>query len=232
MQYLNTSFKLVAFLASWALIPTALAAGDMLTPDEVQHTGISSNPVNESGLFLGAGVGFGQGRSSEDGSTPGLAVFGHVEPGFQFNRGDWGRLEVSADVFAGSSVFRTADDNLGKVTSTVPFGVMVKGGYGYSLGQHATGLLEVGVGPTMAKIKVERPDFTAETSAISGLAYMIGYKVVLPLNSFLDGTIGISWTQMQFDVSNLTTTGGNALAINRTILDDIPAAELGLRIRL
>ena len=212
MRLFTRHLKSLIFLMSLATAPAALAAGDMLTPDEVPHQGISANPSNESGLFLGAGASVGQGRSTESGSSPGLAYFGHVEPGYQFNRGDWGRLEASVDVSAGTAAFRTADDKLGKVTTTVPLEVMFKGGYGYSLGQHAVGLVEVGVGPALAKWKIEPNGKSLTSDTVTGLAYMIGYKVVVPMSSFLDATVGISWSQMQFDVSNFTG-GGDTYAV-------------------
>lgn len=228
---------LIANCLTGAVASSAFAAGDMLTPDEVQTTGISTKPTNDSGVFLGGKVLFGQGRSTEDGSTGGMAYFLGVEPGYQASRGSWGRFEVSADLFTGLINFRnpnsTAEKAMpGKITAQLPFGLMIKGGYGYSLGGDVFGVLKLGAGPVLGKVKLEAPDShgTFTSDSISGLAWQIGWELVAPINKTVDFTGGLSWTQVQLDVTKLKN-GGTSVAVDRNLIANVPGVDLGLRVR-
>ena len=211
----------------------AWAAGDMLKPSEVNYEGESTNPMNESGVFLGAGMSFGQGNSTESGSSGGLALFGHVEPGYQINTGSWSRLELSADLYFGNVSWRYPSSVGGKVTMPVGFGLMPKIGYGYSLGGKMFGLLKAGVGPVVAKFKMKDKGFSAESDgAVSGIAGMIGWEMVLPVGDSFDLTGGLSLTHMQLDVGDLDLSGGGKTSFDRSVNVNIPEVRLGARVRL
>jgi hypothetical protein len=214
-----------------------MAAGDRLTPDEVDKSGISARPTNDSGLYLGAGLAVGQGRTTEGGATPGLAFLGHVEPGYQVNRGEFGRLEFGVDLFAGTLSYRMPDDHpkvQGKVTQPVPFGLLLKAGYGYSLGGPMYGILNAGVGPVVTKYQVtDTPSgITGDSGQVSGLAWEVGWRLVAPMAGPLDFTFGIDWMQIQADVGKLDLSSGGRYAFDQTSIVNIPSIEAGLRLRL
>lgn len=214
--------------------PAAPATGgsnDMLKPSQVNTVGEEANPANDSGVFLGAGVGFGQARTTEEGNSPGTAYFLKLEPGYQVRRGTWSRLEVSAELYSGQLSFRTKEDQLGKITAPVTMGLMLHFGYGYSLGQKAFGLLRLGVGTTMAKIKADVGGEKYESDSLSGVSGQIGWLMVAPMTDSLDVTGGISWTQTQFDVDTIKA-GSAEFDVDRTVIANVWAAELGLRLRI
>lgn len=209
----------------------ALAAGDMLQPNEIQDKGIEANPANDSGLFVGAGLTFGQARTTEEGASPGLATFLNVEPGFQMRRGSFGRLEFSGQFLFGKSSFRLGDGE-GKVDVPVGFGLIAKAGYGYSLGSKMFGIMKAGLGPLMGKYEQEVDAVgKVESGTISGLAGYLGWTMVAPLTDSLDATGGISWTHMQFDVGDVEDSGGTEYPVDRTVIVNVPAVDLGLRVR-
>lgn len=226
------SFVTIVASAFFTATPVVLAAGDMLQPDEVQTTGISSNPANDSGLFLQGALGFGQVRSTEDQATPGLGLLVSAEPGYQFNTGSWSRVEVSAQVMAGQLAFRTAEDNAGKVTLPIGLGVLAKIGWGYSLGNKLTGMIRLGAGPLLGKFEAH-PAFGSVTSdgTIMGLGLMAGYDLIVPMNSFLDGVLGFNWLHAEFDVKDAKVNGASS-SVSRSVVVNMPQALLGLRIRL
>lgn len=229
---LTKTFRRTVFAAlSLAIAPIAFAdapGDDMLKPDEIKTVGVSSNPANDSGMFLGGGLAFGQGRSTEGDSTPGLAYFLKFEPGYQMSRGTWGRMEIGAELLSGTAAFRTPDDGgLGKVTTSVPFGLLLKFGYGYSIGEKMFGLARVGFGPVMGKVEADIDGETYSSDSLSGMAGQIGWLMVIPMNDALDATGGFSWTHMQFDVDEISN-----VEIDRTIIVNVPAVEVGLRVRL
>ena len=241
---LRTSFKSFFLLANLALAPAIFAAGDSyvpgagrgadtLTPDQVSIVGISSRPSNDSGVFIGAGASLGQGRTTE-GSSAGVAFLGHVEPGYQVSTGSWSRLEFGLDLFSGAVNYRLPDDRPvgGKVSYPGLYGVLAKAGYGYSLGENLFGVLKFGVGPVSAGLNiVTAAAGTAKADNVSGLAWQLGWEAVAPMGRSFDFTFGISWMQMQFDVGKLQENGVS-FNFNRSMIVNIPAIDLGLRLRL
>ncbi len=210
--------------------PVAVAAGDMLTPDEVKTTGISANPANDSGLFVGAGARLGQSRSTDGGSSPGVGTLLFVEPGYQANTGSWSRFEVSTELFTGSLNYRLpASSSLGgKSTLSGLNGGMLKVGHGYSLGDQMFGVLKAGVGYASTVYEAEAGTTKLKSDRTSGLAWTLGWQMVAPFASRFDFTTGISWTQFQFDV-DFANAGGTGSG--RQVLANLLAADAGLRFR-
>jgi hypothetical protein len=222
--------KSLAFMTFFAAAPAVYAAGDTLTPDEVQVTGVSSKPSNDSGIFIGAGATFGQGRTTDPGATPATAYLLQVEPGYQASTGSWSRFELSLELFTGQVGYRLPDDQPlgGKVSYNGLFGGLAKVGYGYSLGNDMVGVLKAGVGPASATIAVSPTDSGKLTSdRLTGLAWTLGWELVAPVTTRLDFTAGVNWTQFQFDVSSI-----GQVHIDRTFIANMPAADVGLRVRL
>lgn len=234
MVYRSFALKSAKYLIPFLLLasPAALAdtpGDDMLTPDEIKTTGISSNPDNDSGIFIGAGLGFGQGRSTEEGTSPGTAYFLKFEPGYQANRGTWGRIEFSGEVYSGKASFRS--DDLGKLSAS-SFGLMLHAGYGYSLGTKMFGVVRVGVGPVSAKFSAENKGVKYTADSVSGLATQIGWLMVVPMSGSMDATGGISWTQTQYDVDTVKSGSVEYKLDNSNVIVNQPAVEVGLRFRL
>lgn len=213
---------------------SAFAAGDRLTPDEVQTTGIEANPHNESGLYLGAGMLFGQGRTTEPSASTGVAAFGKADIGYQVHRGSWNRLEAGVELLSGTVSYSLAASPKGggDATTTVNVAVLAKAAYGYSLGTKIYGLLTGGLGPAYGKFALD--DAIAGKLASDtkmGLAWQLGWEVVAPISDALDLTGGLSLTQINFNISSLSA-GSATYPYSRNVIATVPAVDLGLRLRL
>lgn len=222
------------FLVVSSLSSLAFGQGekDQLKPDEIQTTGIEANPANDSGMFLGAGPQFGQARTTEDGASPGTAVFLNADVGYQTRRGSFGRLEFAGQLLSGAATFRPKDgDSESKVA--VGFGLLFKGGIGYSLGQKLFGVARLGLGPVLAKVEAHPEGggkFTSDT--VTGLAGYLGYGIVAPMTDSLDFTAGFSWTHYQLSVDKLKDSDGDSYDFDRTVILNVPALDLGIRFRI
>ncbi|MBM4253632.1 MAG: hypothetical protein FJ146_16820 [Deltaproteobacteria bacterium] len=227
---LTSLVKIVALTTFGLTAPMAVAAGDMLTPDEVKTTGISANPANDSGLFVGAGARFGQSRSTDGGSSPGIGSLLFVEPGYQANTGSWSRFEISAELFTGSLDFRLPASSAlgGKSTLSGLNGGIFKVGHGYSLGSQMFGVLKAGVGLASTVYEAEAGATKVKSDRTNGLAWTVGWQLVAPLTSRFDFTAGVDWTQFQFDV-DFGNAGGSGSG--RQVLANLLAADVGLRFR-
>jgi hypothetical protein len=229
---LQRSFGVLSIaLAGFAAPAFADKPGDdMLTPDEIQETGISANPANDSGFYLGAGLGFGQARTTEEGNSPGVGYMLKLEPGYQFNRGGFGRFEVGASLFTGKGAFRTKDSNLGKVDVTMPFGLLARVGYGYSMGSKMFGVASLAAGPVMSKIELD-PGIDLASDTESGFAEQLAWTMVMPTGASLDVTGGLSLTHVETDVGKVEG-GGTSTDLDRTVITNLVSVEVGLRVRL
>ncbi len=218
------------FLALSSLSTAAFADGDMLKPDEIQTTGVEANPANDSGMFIGAGLTFGQARSTSEDVSPGTAILFGVEPGYQSRRGGFGRLEFSGQLFSGQASVRPEDGDATKVQ--IGFGLLFKAGLGYSLGGKLYGVTKIGLGPVMSKL-VAHPDGggSYKSDTATGLAAYIGWTAVAPITDSLDFTGGLSWTHYQLGIDKVEDSAGNKYDVDDSIVN-VPAVELGLRFRI
>ncbi len=198
---------------------------DSLKPSELQTTGESSNPSNDSGAFIGGGLSFGSARTTEDGVSPGLAMLFSFEPGYQVNRGSWNRLEFSGQIFAGKAEFGKTDINVG-------LGVLAKLGYGYSLGDKLMSIWRVGAGPVMATFKNRDAAESVESDgALMGLGLQGAWQLVFPMNDSLDLIGGLAWTHMQFNVDDVKGSSGATYKLDRQVIANAQTVDLGLRVR-
>jgi hypothetical protein len=204
---------------------------DMLQPSELNDSGVAPNPANDSAVFLGGGLSFGQARPTEGSSSPGMAYLLRFEPGYQVKTGSWNRLELSAEFLYGQLGFRLNSDRLdGAVRVPLDFGMLAKLGYGYSLGSGIMALARIGVGPLVAHVKADVDGIGAQTTSTTGIAAQLGWMLALPLGDHLDATGGLSLTHTEFDVGRFK---GDGVAYNygRTVIANVPALDLGLRYR-
>lgn len=217
-----------AFMSQFAYAQDSAKPSDMLQPSEINTVGETANPTNASGGFLGAGLTFGQARTTEDSVSPGVATLFYVEPGYQVNRGSWNRLEFSGQVFSGRATFGDSDVNVG-------LGLLAKIGMGYSLGDRLMAMFKLGAGPVMATFETEVDTGTStekveSDGTLMGLGLMGAWQMVFPMSSALDMTGGLSWTHMQFNVDDVKS-GGTKYKIDRQVIANVPAVDLGLRFR-
>jgi hypothetical protein len=215
-------------LGEWEKKPKP-APGQDPTPSEPESFGettVGGNSANKSGVFLGGGLSFGQARPTA-GGAPGMVFAAHFEPGYQVKTGSWSRVEVGADIFSGSASFKNDD---GKSQMQLGLGLLVKAGYGYSLGSGMFGVMKIGLGPVMAKYKGEFQGADVESDSVTGLATQLAYIMVFPVSSTLDFTGGFSYTHMQFNIDEVKA--GSVKADFDPVGLNLPQAELGLRVRL
>lgn len=223
------SHLVASALFTLALSPAALAAGDMLQPNEIPTTGISANPANDSGMFVGGGLAFGQSRTTEGDGSPGLGYLLKLEPGYQLSTGSWSRVELSAELLTGKFNFR--DDE--KVEMPVKLGFLAKVGYGYSLGNKLFGIARIGFGPVLASLESEIGGVKVESDGdLSGIAALFAYDFVVPAGESLDFVGGIGILHTQFDLDKVKDGSGNKQSVDKNVIVNMPHAQVGLRLRL
>lgn len=222
----RTTFLLIPLIFTAFSYQAALAqSNDMMKPSEIQTTGESSNPTNDSGGFIGGGFAFGQARTTEDGVNPGVAMLLSVEPGYQVNRGSWNRLEFSGQFFTGKAEFGSSDVNIG-------LGVLAKIGYGYSLGDRLIALFKFGAGPVLASFETKAgTEKVKSDGTLMGLGLQGAWQMVFPMSDAMDLTGGLSWTHIQFSVDDVKDSSGTKYALDRQVIANVPALDIGLRVR-
>jgi len=199
-------------------------------PDIVKHD-------NNSAVFVGAGLGFGQSRATKSGSTPDVSFKGFFEPGYQRQLSPWSRMELSGEVFFGSTGFRKGGDDGYKARVPVGFGLLAKAGYGYSLGSSLVGVWKAGIGPVMAKYTADAAgDMEIESKgAVWGTAGYLGFSLGMPVSDSLDFNGGIELTHMAFDLGDLRVkSGGTTETVDSgsTLNLNVWQATLGLRLKI
>jgi hypothetical protein len=205
--------------------PPAPKRSDVMKPSELQMTGESSNPSNDSGAFIGGGLSFGSARTTRDGVSPGVAMLFSFEPGYQVNRGSWNRLEFSGQIFAGKAEFGKNDVNIG-------LGVLAKLGYGYSLGDKLMSVFRVGAGPVMATFKSRDATESVESDGtLMGLGVQGAWQIVFPMNDSLDLIGGLAWNHMQFNVDDVKGSSGATYKYDQQVIANAQTVDLGLRVR-
>jgi hypothetical protein len=156
-----------------------------------------------------------------------------LEPGYQAKKDSWNRLELSTNFLAGKVSYREGSGTLGGGTGTtsVDFGLLINGAWGYSLGSSAFGLLKAGVGPLMASYSLKTDDAgTFKADDLSGLAWQVGYDIVVPTQGQVDFIGGIGLIQFQVDPGTLRQ-GQNSYKLGRTLNVNLPSANFGIRSR-
>jgi hypothetical protein len=190
------------------------------------------NESGESGLFLGAGLGFGQARTTEGDSSPGAAFGGQFEVGYQMRRGAFNRFEAGLNFFSATNVFRVAKEAGGKSELPIGLGVVARLGLGHSLGSKFFGVYKLGVGIAQAKYEAEPEGVSVSADGLTGLVGQLVYTVVMPMSDSFDLTGGFVWSHYQFDVDKVKVGGVTQDNPRSRVLLNVPQIELGARIRL
>ena len=111
---------------------------------------------NDAGLYIGGSVRGGQAyRPGGDGSAGG-AFGGGAEFGYVMPRDTWDRVEVGVELSLAEYNFDIEDSRAVKINNSPQ--VLVKFGYGYSLGAHTFGIFRVGAGVARADIEIDGVD--------------------------------------------------------------------------
>lgn len=205
---------------------------DMLLPEEVPLTTPNAAPNNQNGFYLGANIGFGQGRTTESSSSPGTAFFTRFEPGYQVGLSSWHRIEMSGELLTGSTSFRNSSAAFdGKYTLDVNYGFLAKIGYGYSLGTRLYGIAKVGAGALVGTLATEANGESVKSDVTTGNALFLGWSMIVPVSESIDLTGGISTTYAQFDVGSLKA-GQATYRYGKSVIVNNPTIDLGFRFRI
>lgn len=199
-------------------------------PDIVQHD-------KKSGMYVGAGLGFGQSRAAKGGTTPGVSFKGSIEPGYMRQFSSWSHMELSGEVFFGNTGFRKSGDDGYKASMPIGLGILAKAGYGYSLGSSLKGIWKVGVGPVMAKYSADAAnDVEIESKgAVWGTAGHLAFLLGVPVSDAFDFTGGVELTHMAFDIGDLRVKSGGETSTDdsgETVNLNVWQAVLGMRLKL
>lgn len=186
----------------------------------------SSDPVDKNfgGGFVGGQLVLGQAIKVGD-SSPGVAYMLGLDAGYVMRRDTWNRIELGLEIDSGKASYKDKDFDT-DVDIDLNLVTMVKAGYGYSLGDHAFGVLRLGVGIAQASFDGKTDSgVKVDGGSSSGVASMIAWDVVAPASDTVDFNFGISWRMLNFNFKDMPGDSGS-FQLN------IPAIYAGARVRL
>jgi len=211
------------------LIGFGMAVSSYALADLDPELAAASNK-NESGFYVGAGLSLGQAYAT-GGSNPGVAGLFSVEPGYVASRDSWGRLEASIALGMGMLDFREKDAVSTKVDMDIKLFALAKIGYGWSLGSSMFGIFRAGVGPVIADYEGKANGVTAKSDgSLSGMAGMLGYDILMPVNDTMDIIGGLQLTHMAFDLDKVKVDGV-PVNVDEPINLNIPVIYIGTRFK-
>lgn len=165
----------------------------------------AADPVDKNfgGPYAGAQFVLGQGQKVGN-SASGPAYLIGADVGYGIKRDTWNRIEIGLELDKGKASFTdktTAGDI--KVNMDLDSVIMIKAGYGYSLGDSAFGVFRIGAGIVEASYdgKIGGNKFDGGTS--SGVATMIGWDTIFPASPTLDFVFGASFRFFNFTFDDL-----------------------------
>jgi hypothetical protein len=158
-----------------------------------------SEPVdkNVGGPFLGGQLVFGQGVKVGD-ASPGPAWLMLADVGYGIKRDTWNRIELGLELGTGAATFDDNDNGGVKVDLDLKMVSMIKAGYGYSLGDHAFGILRVGIGMAQAEYEGTLGN-QQSTDDATGTAAMVAWDAVFPASPTVEFLFGASFRVMNFN---------------------------------
>jgi hypothetical protein len=225
--------KFCSLIASFqvVLLASALTASVAFAELDPELATASRSATNDSGIFVSGHVWLGQSQAVEI-SRPGLAAIVGGEIGYSLAQDSWARLQGGA--FVGTGMLNFKSKNSPRESQTVSIGLMpiLRGGYGYSLGNAAMMLWRAGFGGFIGHYQTEISDVEYKTSSIfPGLVGQLGGELLMSASSWFEVIIGIDFTHYSFEVDEIEG-GGNKLEVDRSFNINSPTVNLGLKMRL
>jgi hypothetical protein len=191
----------------------------------------SRSATNDSGLFLSGNIWLGQSQAVKI-SRPGLAAIVGGEIGYSLAQDSWARLQGGAFVGTGMLNFKSKDSP--RESQTVSIGLMpiLRGAYGYSLGNGAMMLWRAGAGGFVGHYATDIGDVEYKTSSMfPGLVGQLGAELLMSSSSWFEVIVGVDFTHYSFEVDEIKG-GGNKLEVDRSFNVNSPTVNLGLKLRL
>jgi hypothetical protein len=173
-----------------------------------------SLPAFAGSPYVSADLGFGE-AFNNGGGSPGVAYNIKAEGGYIASRDSWSRVEFGLGILMGGTSYRAdVDGESLKYTTTLGPGMLLKLGYGYSLGEKMIGLWRVGAGLTSGSTSAE-----GSSESFLGPMIAVGYDLIVQTEGNFDLLAGAEVTHLSYDAS---------APVNM----NIPAIRVGIRMRL
>lgn len=163
---------------------------------------------NRSGPFIGGDLHLMRG-STTDGNS-GFGYAGSLDLGYVIKRDTWNRLELGIEL--GTAKLDLGDmggvENVSLDTSVL---AMVKGGFGYSLGDNAFGIWRLGVGLGETKLRHAENSFKGDAFIVR-----LGWDAVIPAGDSMSFVAGIyaQMTDSRFDSDAADDLELNVIAVH------------------
>lgn len=185
-----------------------------------------TEPVDKNfgGAYAGGQLLLGQAYVAGDGSA-GPAFLGSLDLGYAIKRDTWNRIELGLELGTGKASFKDKGTPSIDVDLGLDAIVMLKGGYGYSLGGAAFGFFRAGVGMVSASFDGSAGDVDIDGGSSTGVATMIGWDAVYFADASLDLIFGASLRLINFNFNDVADDRGS-FQLN------IPSVYAGARWRL
>lgn len=177
-------FQVFTVMSLWLFMGQALAVYE---PED----------KNFGGPYVGGQLNLGQSFKAGSGS-PGVAYLLGADVGYGIKRDTWNRIEIGAELSTGKAAF-TDKSPAGDVDVILDLDLvmMLKAGYGYSLGGSAFSTFRLGVGIAQASGDFKVRGLTT-TDMTSGVAGMLGWDAFYPASPSLDFLAGASYRIFNF----------------------------------
>ncbi len=184
----------------------------------------ADDPVDKNfgGPYVGGQFVLGQGQKVGN-SASGPAYLVGADVGYGIKRDTWNRIEIGLELDKGKASF-TDKSSIGdiKVNLDLNSVIMIKAGYGYSLGDSAFGVFRIGAGIVDASYDGKIAGQKIDGGTSSGVATMIGWDTIFPASPALDFLFGASFRFFNLSFDDLDN--GN-LQLN------FPGLYAGARVR-
>ncbi len=184
-----------------------------------------TEPVDQNfeGPYAGGLASFGQALKVGD-SAPGPVWLISGDLGYGIKRDTWNRIELGVELGTGGASFKDKNNGGIKVDLDLDMLMMLKGGYGYSLGGKTFGFLRAGAGMTKASYDGKLGGLKVDGGSSTGLVTMIGWDTVYFASDKLDLTLGFNFRFFNFDFSDIGDAGSFQM--------NVPTLFVGARFRL
>lgn len=171
-----------------------------------------SEPVDKNfpGPFVGVGFDLGQAQAAGKDSNPDAALQLGAEFGYVMKKDTWNRVELGASI-GYANLNMKIDGNKVKVTQ-IPQ-LLLKAGYGYSLGNNVFGVFRLGAGVGLGEYETTVSSVTTEGDASAFIA-MLGWDVVYPASESTELVFGANFKSYSVNVDDINGQSVESVQVN------------------
>ena len=165
---------------------------------------LQAEPVDKNfpGPYLAGGVQFGQSYEAGADVSPGTAISYGLDLGYVIKRDTWDRVEFGLELGSASMTYKTKGALTTKVELEGMSHVMLKLGYGYSIGDNVFANLRLGAGLASCDYTATIASLSASSKSIA-VFRLIAWDIVYPLSDSMDFLLGANMRMYNTSVDEI-----------------------------